>query len=69
MTTIERNGVTLSAGAVINGGPMPLCASTARFAAAITMPGRGDFAGRLGGRIRRMERRNRLMVKLAGYEG
>ena len=64
MTTIKNGrGISLSAGAVANGWPMPICPATIRFA------GRGDFAERLGGRIRRMERRNRLMVKHAGYEG
>ena len=64
MTKItNERGISLSAGAVANDWPMPAIPRTTRF------PSRGDFAGRLGGRIRRMERRNRLMVKLAGYEG
>jgi hypothetical protein len=63
MVTITKNGVTLSASACLNGWPEPALTTISSFA------GRGDFASRLGGRIRRMERRNRLQVKHAGYEG
>ncbi len=56
MTTIERNGVSLSAGAVMNGWPMPVYVR-------IMTPGRGDFAERLGGRIRRADRRNAIARK------
>lgn len=62
MTTIKMNGISLSAGAVLNGWPMPVYSAP-------QFTGRGDFAERLGGRVRRMERRNRLQVKHAGCEG
>jgi hypothetical protein len=62
-TKTNSRGISLSASATANGWPAPATPTGPAFA------GRGDFASRLGGRIRRMERRNRLMVKHAGYEG
>jgi hypothetical protein len=59
MVTITRNGITLSAGAVANGWPMPVYTPP-------VFPGRGDFAQRLGGRIRRNERRARIAFKQMG---
>jgi hypothetical protein len=56
MITVTRNGITLSASACANGWPMPVYTPS-------TFPGRGDFAERLGGRIRRIERRARIAVK------
>lgn len=57
MQTITLNGVTLSAGAVLNGYPMPRRTFLA--------PGLGDFADRLEGRTRRLERRNVRSAKRA----
>jgi hypothetical protein len=50
MQTITLKGVSLSAGAVLNGYPMPRRVMLA--------PGTGDFADRIEGRARRLERRN-----------
>lgn len=50
MQTITVHGVTLSAGAVLNGYPMPR--------RTVLAPGTGDFADRIEGRARRIERRN-----------
>lgn len=56
MTKIERNGISLSAGAVLNGWPAPVPRK-------LRFEGRGDFAEREGGRIRRNDRRNRIAAK------
>lgn len=50
MTTIQINGVSLSASAAINGFPLPR--------RVVLAPGLGDFADRAEGRSRRIERRN-----------
>jgi hypothetical protein len=62
VSIMGRNGVALSAGAVLNGWPMPIPSK-------ITTPGRGDFAERKGGRIRRQERRNAIERKRSWLEG
>jgi hypothetical protein len=63
MTTIQTaRGISLSAGAVLNGWPMPTPSR-------LTFPGRGDFAEREGGKRRRMERKARLASKHSGLEG
>lgn len=49
MTTIKLNGISLSAGAAVNG--MPLIVPP------FTTPGAGDFANRSEGRDRRRVRR------------
>lgn len=59
MTTLKAsNGVTLSAHATTNGDLL--------FPAIV---GRGDFATRLGGRVRRRDRIARLRIKRAFLEG
>jgi hypothetical protein len=58
VTFTNRNGVALSAHAVLNGAPMPA-------AIAFTTPGAGDFAERQDGRARRAERRARIAGKRA----
>lgn len=50
MTTIQINGISLSAGAAINGYPLPK--------RVLLAPGTGDFADRAEGRARRAERHN-----------
>lgn len=55
MTTIQINNVSLSAGAVLNGWPMPR--------RVVLAPGEGDFADRAEGRVRRQERRSRHAAK------
>jgi hypothetical protein len=63
MTTIQNSrGISLSASASVNGWPVAT-------PSAITFPGRGDFAEREGGRIRRNERRARIAFKRSGLEG
>lgn len=54
MTTIQRNGITLSADATANDS----------FILANVRHG-GDFASRMGGRIRRNDRRRARMAKAA----
>lgn len=54
MTTIQRNGITLSADATANDS----------FILASVRHG-GDFASRMGGRIRRNDRRSARMAKAA----
>ena len=64
VTTTFRN-VTLSANAVLNGAPMPCFAPAASYVDVLLTPGRGDFAARTGGRIRRRDRRAAIGAKRA----
>jgi hypothetical protein len=64
MVSINRNGIALSAGACLNGWPMPVHVAPTP----ILFPGRGDFAEREGGRIRRKDRRNAIARKHAFLE-
>lgn len=57
MQTITIHGVTLSAGAVLNGHPSPR--------RVLLAPGAGDFADRSEGRARRIERRHVRAAKHA----
>jgi hypothetical protein len=61
VTFTNARGITLSANASANGCPVIL--------SRIVFSGRGDFAERLGGRIRRNERRARIAAKAAWVNG
>lgn len=61
MTIIKRNGVSLSAGAAVNGFPL--------LQRVHLRPGMGDFADRAEGRARRLERRNVRGAKRSFLEG
>lgn len=60
MTTIKLNGISLSAGAAVNG--MPLIVPP------FTTPGAGDYAERAEGRDRRRVRRQVRAAKSAWLE-
>ena len=62
MVTKHIRNVSLSASATVNGWPMPVEAGP-------IMTGRGDFAGRHGGKVRRNERRAAIARKRAWLEG
>lgn len=61
MTTIKLNGISLSAGAAVNGLPLAL--------RPFVTPGAGDYAERAEGRDRRRVRRQRLADKRAYLMG
>lgn len=61
MTTIKLNGISLSAGAALNGWPVPV--------RTVTTPGAGDYAERAEGRDRRRVRRQVRAAKSAWLEG
>ena len=61
MTTIKLNGISLSAGAAVNGWPVPV--------RTVTTPGAGDYAVRKEGRDRRRVRRAVMAGKRAWLEG
>ena len=58
VTYRDKRGITLSANAAANAAELGL-------APIQSMCGRGDFAARAGGRIRRMDRRARIAFKRA----
>lgn len=62
VTFTSRNGVTLSANAAINNSELGLLPVA-------SMRGRGDFAERAGGRVRRQDRKARIQNKRAWLEG
>jgi len=61
VTYRDKRGITLSANAAANAIELGL-------APLQSMRGRGDFAARVGGRIRRMDRRARIASKRAWLE-
>ena len=62
VTFTNSRGITLSANASINNAGLGLVPVQA-------MRGRGDFAARVGGRIRRADRKARIASKRAWLEG
>ncbi len=61
MTTIQLNGISLSAGAAVNGYVLAV--------RPVTTPGAGDYAERSEGRDRRRVRRAVRAAKSAWLEG
>jgi hypothetical protein len=62
VTITNAKGISLSANAAINNAELGLVPVA-------TYRGRGDFAARVGGRIRRQDRRNAIARKRAWLEG
>lgn len=62
VTFTNRNGISLSANAAANNAELGLLPVA-------SMRGRGDFAERTGGRIRRQDRKARIANKRAWLEG
>lgn len=62
VVTVSKNGISLSAHAGMNNAELGLLPVA-------SMRGRGDFAERTGGRVRRQDRKARLATKRAWLEG